>query len=554
MPLWFYLFFSYCFLFPLHGGTWILYEKLDSAPQTDEELKIMADYIVSCHQLNAYWATLFTFGPGRKIAYWPLMAYLVLVGSVLLLYLVLKATNGIKNFGLDVLSTIYKVLLFGVYTVHSFVFFLVINIESYLGMLKIYIFPWALRKIGEFTEALFWKFWRFWRKSPTIQYRYKQFAAEKNSEKVFPSRAQIRLLRIPRQTFFGHLKCSLEIVDLDSLPAYEALSYHWGFGMESSKTTSRIPRTAKVDGNKLETIEKRLIFVDGCQLMIPRSSYELLHARSSMWHSRLVWIDAICINQEDKDEKAVQVSLMGSIYSKVRKVTVWPGDRHDSGMASAVILRVLSAYGMLNATQYEKQDFFADEIGTPGCKAFVKLLQNPYFTMVWVVQEIAVGSNVQLYHGGRYIPWDIFTIAYMECVHPQRRGMIIGIKNKALDSPVSRDDREAIAGITVINGLRIEYSKAKRGKAHIGHLLADCVSMHATDPRDRIFALNGLLIDSPLPESMIGYKKTHLEAFTETASYALKQRPDLFAILAYAGIGWRQCPSTLPTWVPDCTC
>jgi hypothetical protein len=78
--------------------------------------------------------------------------------------------------------------------------------------------------------------------------------------------------------------------------------------------------------------------------------------------------------------------------------------------------------------------------------------------------------------------------------------------------------------------------------------------MHAIDPRDRIFGLNGLLMDSPLPGSMIDYKNTHLEVFTETACYALKQRLDPFAILAYAGIGWRQRPSTLPTWVPNRTC
>jgi hypothetical protein len=77
-----------------------------------------------------------------------------------------------------------------------------------------------------------------------------------------------------------------------------------------------------------------------------------------------------------------------------------------------VVRSLIPTFTMLwfEATQYEKKDFFADEIGTPGWKAFVKLLQNPYFTRVWVVQEIAVGSNVQLYHGGRYIPWDIFTI------------------------------------------------------------------------------------------------------------------------------------------------
>jgi hypothetical protein len=58
---------------------------------------------------------------------------------------------------------------------------------------------------------------------------------------------------------------------------------------------------------------------------------------------------------------------------------------------------------MFVASQYEIKDFFGDEIVKPGWKALMKLLHNPYFTKVWVVQEIAVGSNVQIYHGDQYI-------------------------------------------------------------------------------------------------------------------------------------------------------
>ncbi|KAE8448512.1 hypothetical protein EG329_009393 [Mollisiaceae sp. DMI_Dod_QoI] len=401
-------------------------------------------------------------------------------------------------------------------------------------MWRVYILPWTFRKTGEFTESLFRTLIR---NSPNRRYQYEKFASSPVSEEESPNRTQIRLLRIPRQwLFFGHLRCSLEIVDLDSPPTYEALSYRWGFGMDPDK--------------KGEGMEKRLIIVDGCSMLVPRSSYELLHARSSIWHPRVVWIDAICINQDDDDEKAYQVPLMGSIYSKASRVIVWPGDTLDSGMASAMLLRVLAAYVMFNAPQYEKKDFFADEIDTPGWKALMKLLHNTYFTRVWVVQEIAVGSNVQIYHGGQYTRWDIFIAVYMECINPQRRALLSKSNDNVLDSSVLRDDTDALGGINIINGLKEGYSKRQEGKVHIGHLLADCASMHATDPRDRIFGLGGLL-GSPLPGHMISYKKTETEVFIETACHALNQRPDQFAILAYAGIGWRQIPSALPSWVPN---
>ena len=42
-----------------------------------------------------------------------------------------------------------------------------------------------------------------------------------------------------------------------------------------------------------------------------------------------IWIDALCINQDDKEEKAIQVPLMGEIFSKAQSVFVWLGPDHD---------------------------------------------------------------------------------------------------------------------------------------------------------------------------------------------------------------------------------
>jgi hypothetical protein len=534
MPLWFYCFFSYGYWFPFYFGTWLRYQKLDAMAESDEDLKIVTEYTDFRLQLTAFSTTVLVLGLGRTLAYW-----IAVLALMRLFYTALRATAGINNFFLDFSRTMYNALNTGVYEVHSSVFFLVIDIDSYFDMLRVYILPWTLRKTGEFTEMLLHTLMR---KSPITRYQYEKFDTQEKAEAGSPNRTQIRLLRIPRQWFFfGHLKCSLEVVDLDSPPAYEALSYRWGFGMDDKKRSSSKPGE----------MEKRLIHVNRRSMWIPRSSYELLHARSSIWHARLVWIDAICINQEDSEEKAIQVPLMGSIYSKASRVIVWPGDRLDSGLASAMILRVFSAYAMFDAPQYEVKDFFADEIEKPGWKALAKLLRNPYFTRVWVVQEIAVGEKVQLYHGGQYTQWDIFATVYTECIHPQRRVLMPGNNDNGLDSPVVRDDADAIRGINIMTLLKKEYRKEQEGETHIGHLLADCASMHAADPRDKVWGLNGLLGDSPLPRQMIDYKKTQTEVFIETACYALNQRPDPFAVLAYAGLGWRQRTSTLPTWVPN---
>jgi hypothetical protein len=540
MPLWFYCLLPPCYWFPFYFRTWLRYQKLDGMGESEKELRIVTEYTAFRLQCTAFCATVVIFGPGRTIAYWIIVVSIAVLGVMRLFYMTLRATARVNNSFLDFSRTIYNALAIGIHKTHSFLFFLVFDIDSYSDMVRMYILPWTLRKTGEFTEVLLHTLMR---RSHIPQYKYEKFETQ-DFEKS--TRTQIRLLRIPRQLFFfGHLKCSLEIVDLESSPAYEALSYRWGFGMDNKKKTS-----ATSEENPGQ-IEKRLIHVNGRSMWIPRSSYELLHARSSIWHTRLVWIDAICIDQGNNDEKSFQVPLMGSIYSKASRIIVWPGDRLDSGLASAMILRLLSAYEMFDAPQYEMKDYFADEIDKPGWKALVKLLHDPYFTRVWVVKEIAVGENVQIYHGGHYTQWDIFAIAYAECIHPQRRVLMSGNNDNGLDSPVMRDHNDAIGGIYVMISLKKVYSEEQEGKTHIGHLLADCASMHATDPRDKVWGLNGLLGDSPLPREIIDYKKTQREVFIETACYSLRQRFDPYAILAYAGLGWRQRSSTLPTWVPN---
>ncbi|PMD13760.1 hypothetical protein NA56DRAFT_545470, partial [Hyaloscypha hepaticicola] len=83
----------------------------------------------------------------------------------------------------------------------------------------------------------------------------------------------------------------LEEVSLDSAPPYESLSYTWGDPKRTKK-----------------------IFVNGLPFYTTPSTFNVLRSRSSPWKTRVLWIDSICINQEDVAERSSQVLLMGEIY------------------------------------------------------------------------------------------------------------------------------------------------------------------------------------------------------------------------------------------------
>ncbi|PVH85127.1 HET-domain-containing protein, partial [Cadophora sp. DSE1049] len=112
----------------------------------------------------------------------------------------------------------------------------------------------------------------------------------------------IRLLLLhPR---FGFRPISGSMVDgpYMRLIFYEAISYTWG--------------------NPERTEE---IMVNGCRMMVTKSVYEVLATLSSQFLPQLLWIDAICIDQENDEEKEQQVPLMDKIYSNALFTTVFLG-------------------------------------------------------------------------------------------------------------------------------------------------------------------------------------------------------------------------------------
>ena len=121
------------------------------------------------------------------------------------------------------------------------------------------------------------------------KYEYEKLRAPKN----------IRLLLLHRRNPIDAINCTLFEVDSKATPSYVAISYTWG--------------------DPLETDEIR---VNGFRLRVPKSAYTVLENRSSIWKPRLLWIDSICINQNDKKEKASQMQLMKSIYSNAFFVSV----------------------------------------------------------------------------------------------------------------------------------------------------------------------------------------------------------------------------------------
>lgn len=111
----------------------------------------------------------------------------------------------------------------------------------------------------------------------------------------------IRLLKLKPGNNDIHF--TLDTVRLADHPEYEAISYCWG-----------------------EATDTRVVYCEGIPLNVTVSLYTALRHLRLPDKTRILWADAVCINQHDIAEKNTQVQLMSQIYSQPTKVLIWLGE------------------------------------------------------------------------------------------------------------------------------------------------------------------------------------------------------------------------------------
>ena len=180
-----------------------------------------------------------------------------------------------------------------------------------------------------------------------IPYRYSS---------LMPGNDSIRLLRLmPDEDEAADIQCELFEYSLrDSGSSrthlYDALSYVWG--------------------NPNETLP---IFIDGHVLDITASLHAALLRLRDHSLERIIWVDAVCINQANEEEKGHQIQSMARIYGQANRVIVWLGEVADDSDLALEAIRVASS---------KKSTYCSDSERTP--PAVLALLQRPWFRRIWV--------------------------------------------------------------------------------------------------------------------------------------------------------------------------
>ena len=157
-----------------------------------------------------------------------------------------------------------------------------------------------------------------------------------------PDRGEIRLLRLLPGDTSPNIGIEIFHARPDSNPEYEALSYVWGCPERINiiSVHERVldkpdhrPSSVKVKGpDKGENL---------ATLAVTKNLIVALRHLRDPREPRILWIDAICINQEDLSERSVEVRNMGTIYSRARQVIVWLGAKSENSTLAIETLEII---------------------------------------------------------------------------------------------------------------------------------------------------------------------------------------------------------------------
>ncbi|KAL8948356.1 MAG: hypothetical protein Q9222_005452 [Ikaeria aurantiellina] len=343
--------------------------------------------------------------------------------------------------------------------------------------------------------------------------------------------------------------CELLTESLVDAADYEALSYTWGSTIQDRPVTVivKTPSSSSLPAVTTTTIG------------VSKHLYSaLLHLRKPNVPRR-VWIDQLCIDQQNIPEKNAQVRLMAEIYQRAERTVVWLGqmDMEDEDRKA-----ILDATDRMTFRPIEREysspndrlilkdliGFQAQgkslELGQRRRQVLAALLNKSWFTRAWVYQEVVVAKRGIVLCGDFEMDMDIF-INLLDGVcelDMQEMGEAASIMHSSRGYKPMFAIREA--RFESRNGL----SSDKKSK-WLSTLWQAMGNLDATNPRDKVYAFLAFADSTEDSRLAPSYEKSIKSVYTDAMIKSVRSLGSLDVLeLAHKG---EESNHDLPSWVPD---
>ncbi|KAI4181337.1 MAG: hypothetical protein LQ346_006810 [Caloplaca aetnensis] len=297
----------------------------------------------------------------------------------------------------------------------------------------------------------------------------------------------------------GLVKASLDDDGLD----YTALSYTWGDA----------------------TSPGSIVLNDGHTLPITRNLEAALRQFRLPTEPLRLWVDAICINQADAEEKRSQVEIMRDIYVSAHHTWVWLGPPAADSDEAIDMVQKLHYPGLSPA---ELRQVNREAWGGIG-----NLMRRSWWTRVWVIQEVLSAKQVQVWCGRKKVDFDCFVT--LEQI--RREFAFYHLLMHPFDN--------------ILFNWSLNQDTVKRGSAPLFEWIADTHKFESTLRRDRIYALLGLSSaesrNAIVPDYSTRTSDTLLS--TQATAHFLMQQKGLLPL--QWGFYKKADDLDLPSWVSD---
>ncbi|KAM5344512.1 hypothetical protein ACJ41O_013048 [Fusarium nematophilum] len=345
-----------------------------------------------------------------------------------------------------------------------------------------------------------------------------------------------RLLTICADGPDDPLRGELQEVPFDEAPQYIALSYVWGNATRSQE-----------------------LLIGDWTFKIRPNVFDLLRRLRRTLGSFTIWIDAICINQANLDERSAQVSIMRQIYESADRTIVYLGEHDDSQQLQGLLDQLYTftcdflAQGHGSRTDWEFWSSSKDltTFGLPGpsspkWRPLVLLAAHPWFARVWAFQECLVSKQCDFILGDLVFPQkelfhviqDLFlnhsVVTYLKEISSDE---ITGFVNAYQRCNLVHDTQ----GIASPFHERLGWRPAR-----LIDLLRSNIGSQATDPRDFVFALLGVSHEAGEPALQPDYQEDVDQVYKRVGRFLVEQGvANIFldATTLSPPPGW-------PTWIP----
>ncbi|WAO96241.1 Hypothetical protein NCS54_01390900 [Fusarium falciforme] len=392
----------------------------------------------------------------------------------------------------------------------------------------------------------------------------------------------IRLITLLPGAWSEPITCSLTETKLSAQQPYKALSYAWNNGYATSDVI--------------------LISVNGRAIPVGHNLYTALRRLRRPQTSVQVWVDSLCINQDDVSERTQQVKLMRDIYQNSSEVVIWLGEKGINDDLGDSILPIITGQRLSRTPEDDlaRVEWYGDDRDLPKLNAYIQsvskrdssfnpnirdifggfcvlyllsmkipaaeimhlrhidysmpivkglyaIMDQSWWRRIWVVQETVVARKATIYYSRFSAPWSMFSDAAIEYDRTHLLGNVNSVYPYLHDGQPLMHFSRIVTEIETTRRLWLNIQPTS-----LLPLLRKFRARQATDQRDKVFALLGLVSHWLRgPRVVPDYRLEARQVFWDTTTTLIQANGSLSILagtLQQNSMQWDLNPSWVADW------